>query len=98
VNKLELQKYDELPAKLVVTNPWEVLYVDLIGPYTLKVEDGTQIDFMCVIDPATSWFEIVKLPVSKPCLPIFPRVQRGVRMPTHLNTTDSSTLIKYQPQ
>ena len=31
-------------------------------------KDGTQIDFMCVtmIDPATSWFEIVELPVSQP--------------------------------
>ena len=41
--------------------------VDLIGPYTLKGKDGTVIDFMCVtmIDPATSWFEIVELPVSQ---------------------------------
>ena len=42
--------------------------MDLIGPYTLKGKDGTQIDFMCVtmIDPATSWFKIVELPVSQP--------------------------------
>ena len=41
--------------------------MDLIGPYTLKGKDGTQIDFMCVtmIDPATSWFEVVELPVSQ---------------------------------
>jgi hypothetical protein len=39
--------------------------VDLIGPYTIKGKDGTVIDFMCLtmIDPATSWFEIVELPV-----------------------------------
>jgi hypothetical protein len=39
--------------------------VDLIGPYTIKGKDGTEIDFMCLtmIDPATSWFEIVELPV-----------------------------------
>jgi hypothetical protein len=44
--------------------------MDLIGPYTLKGQDGTPIDFMCVtmIDPATDWFEIVELPVSKPSL------------------------------
>ena len=32
-----------------------------------KGKDGTQIDFMCVtmIDPATSWFEIVELPLSQ---------------------------------
>jgi hypothetical protein len=42
----------------------------LIGPYTFKVKDGTKIDFMCVtmIDPATSWLEIVELLVSKHCL------------------------------
>ncbi len=42
--------------------------MDLIGPYNLKGKDGTQIKFMCVtmIDPATSWFEIVELPVSQP--------------------------------
>ena len=41
--------------------------MDLIGLYTLKGKDGTQIDFMCiaVIDPATSWFEIVELLVSQ---------------------------------
>ena len=45
--------------------PWEALCVDLVGPYTLKGKDGTQIDFMCLtmIDPASSWFEIVELPV-----------------------------------
>ncbi len=41
--------------------------MDLIGPHSLKGKDRTQIDFMCVtmIDPATSWFEIVELPVSQ---------------------------------
>jgi hypothetical protein len=44
--------------------PWKALYVDLIGPYTLTGKDGSSIDFMCLtmIDPATSWFEIVELP------------------------------------
>ena len=41
--------------------------MDLIRPYTLKGKDGTQIDFMCVtmIDPATSWFEMVELLLSQ---------------------------------
>jgi hypothetical protein len=32
--------------------------------HTYKGKDGRSIDFMCLImiDPATSWFEIVKLP------------------------------------
>ncbi len=40
--------------------------MDLIGPYILKGKDGTEIDFMCLtmIDPASSWFEIVELQVT----------------------------------
>ena len=35
--------------------------------YTLRGKDGTEIDFMCLtmIDPASSWFEIVELPVAE---------------------------------
>ncbi len=67
MNKRTQLKYGKLPTKLVITNPWEALCVDLIGPYTLKGEDKTVIDFMCItmIDPATSWFEIVELPISQ---------------------------------
>ena len=65
VNKRHKHKYGKLPTKLVVRNPWEALCVDLIGPYTLKGKDKTEIDFMCLtmIDPATSWLEIIELPV-----------------------------------
>jgi hypothetical protein len=64
VNKRHSQKYGHLPPKLVITTPWKTLCVDLIGPYTLKGKDGSSIDFMCLtmINPATSWFEIVELP------------------------------------
>eukprot|EP00804_Cyclotella_cryptica_P015316 CCRYP_005412-RA/>CCRYP_005412-RA protein AED:0.35 eAED:0.35 QI:0/0/0/1/0/0/3/0/568 len=67
VNKRRQIKYGKLPTKLAITNPWEALCVDLIGPYTLMGKDKTQIDFMCItmIDPAISWFEIVELPVSQ---------------------------------
>ena len=38
--------------------------MDLVGPYTIKAKNGTILDFTCLtmIDPATSWFEIVELP------------------------------------
>jgi hypothetical protein len=64
VNKRQSQKYGYVPPKLVITTPWEALFVDLKGPYTLNGKDGSSIDFMCLtmIDPATSWFEIVELP------------------------------------
>ena len=72
MNKRRNHKYGKLPAKLAIITPWEALCVDLIGPYTLKGQDGTVIDFMCVtmIDPATSWFEIVELLISQPVLDI----------------------------
>jgi hypothetical protein len=65
VNKRRSQKYGKLPAKLATITPWEAVCVDLIGPYMLCGKDGTEIDFMCLtmIDPASSWFEIVELPV-----------------------------------
>jgi hypothetical protein len=51
--------------KTIITNPWECLYVNLIGPYTLEGKDNLQIDFMALtmINPASSWFKIVELPV-----------------------------------
>jgi hypothetical protein len=68
VNKRQSRKYGHLPPKTVITNPWECLCVDLIGPYILtKDEDNLQIDFMALtmIDPAFSWFEIAELPIVK---------------------------------
>jgi hypothetical protein len=64
VNKRHSQKYGHSPLKLVITTSWKALCVNLIGPYTLKGKNGSSIDFMCLtmINPATSWFEIVELP------------------------------------
>jgi hypothetical protein len=67
INKRWSQKYGHLPPKTVITNPWECLCVDLIGPYTLKGKDNLQIDFMALtmINPTSSWFKIAELPVVK---------------------------------
>jgi hypothetical protein len=67
INKRRSQKYGHPPPKTVITNPWECLCVDLIGPYTLKDKDNLQIDFMALtmIDPASSWFKIAELPIVK---------------------------------
>jgi hypothetical protein len=45
-----------LPPKTIISNPWECLCVDLIGPYTLKGIGDLQIDFMALamIDPAST--------------------------------------------
>ncbi len=63
VNKRWKLKYSKLPPKLIIMTPWEALCVNLVGPYTLKGKDGSQIDFMCltIIDPASSWFKTVEL-------------------------------------
>ena len=60
--------------------------MDQIGPYTLKGKDGTEIDFMCLtmIDPASSWFEIVELPVTTHA--VIPMDTRGKRVPRHIIT------------
>ena len=61
--------------------------MDLIGPYTLKGKDGTEIDFMylTMIDPASSWFEIVELPVTtEAVIPMDTKALKGTK--THINT------------
>jgi hypothetical protein len=64
VNKKHTRKYGHLPSKIVISTPWEALCVDLVGPYTLNGKDGSSIDFMALtmIDPTSSWFEVVELP------------------------------------
>jgi hypothetical protein len=59
-------QYGKLPAKRAVTTPWRYVQVDLIGPYTIHGKDGTVLDFMCltIINPATSWFEMIELPTN----------------------------------
>jgi hypothetical protein len=65
VNKKWKHKYGHLLPKTTITISGRTLCVDLIGPYTLKGKDGTVIEFMALtmIDPATSWFEIMELPL-----------------------------------
>ncbi len=67
INKRQNYKYGHLPAKIVTSTPWECLCVNLIGPYTLEGKDSSQIDFLALpmIDPASSWFEFVVLPLVK---------------------------------
>ncbi len=65
VNKKRKLKYGHLLPKTVIMTPWKMLCVNLVGPYTLKDNDGSVIDFMALtmIDPASSWFKIVELPL-----------------------------------
>ncbi len=81
VNMRHSQKYGHLPPKLVIATPWKVLCVDLIGPYTLKGNDGSSIDFMCLtmINPTTSWLKIVELP-TVPQVTTVPPADKGKKV------------------
>jgi hypothetical protein len=71
VYKRHSLRYGHVPSKLVIMTHSNALCVDLAGPYTLKGKDGSSIDFMCLtmINPATSWFEIVELPTVRVTVP-----------------------------
>jgi hypothetical protein len=87
VNKRHSQKYGHLPPKLVITTPWKALCVDLTGPYTLKGQDGFNIDFirLTMIDPITSWFEIVELPTVN-LVTTVPPAGKGKKVTSSKNT------------
>jgi hypothetical protein len=88
VKKEHSQKYGHLPPNLVITTPWKVLCEDLIGPYTLKWHDSSNIDFMCLtmIGPTISWFEIVELPTVDLVMTV-PPVGKGKKVTSSKNTT-----------
>ena len=62
--KRHTEKYGELQAKLAQFKPWRKLCVDLIGPYSVQTLDFKiyHLHALTMIDPATSWFEIIKIP------------------------------------
>ena len=65
ISKKQKLKYKQLPPKTVIMTSRRTLCVDLVSPYTLKSKDGSVIDFipLTMIDPASSWSEIVELPL-----------------------------------
>ena len=60
INKRNKKKYGHLPEKEAEATPWDILCVDLIGPYTIKRKHKQDLTFWCVtmIDPASGWFEL----------------------------------------
>jgi len=61
-NKKRHKKYGQLPEKTAEADPWDVLCVDLIGPYSIRRKGRPNLTVKCVtmIDPATGWFEIAE--------------------------------------
>jgi hypothetical protein len=92
VNTRNSQKYGHLPPKLAISTPWRALCVDLIGPYTLKGQDGSNIYFICLtmIDNTTSWFKIVELPTVDLVMTV-PPAGKGKKVTSSKNTTGAET-------
>ena len=65
--KRQRKKYGHLPAKQAEATPWDVLCVDLIGPYIIrrKGKEPLRLHAITMIDPATGWFELHELPGDK---------------------------------
>ena len=55
-------KYGKLPPKEADYDPWEVLQVDLVGPYHVK-KGRKKLTLWCITmnDPATGWFEMEQI-------------------------------------
>jgi hypothetical protein len=72
--------------------PWKALCVDVIGPYTYKGQDGSSIDFMCqaMMNPATSWWEIVKLSTVNLVMTV-PPAGKGKMVTSSKNTMVAET-------
>ena len=63
-------KYGHLPPKNAEAIPWQILCVDLVGPYTVTLtkEKVVTLHAMTFIDPDTGWFEICAIPDKFPVL------------------------------
>ena len=57
--KKNKRKMGHLPPKKAEVEPWDVLCVDLIGPYRIRRKGKKDLILHCLtmIDPATGWFE-----------------------------------------
>jgi transposase InsO family protein len=61
LTKKERKKYGLLPPKTAESDPWVMVCVDLVGPFTIKTPLKTHsLLALTMIDPATGWFEIVQ--------------------------------------
>jgi hypothetical protein len=63
MTKKERKKYGLLPPKIAESDPWVMVCVDLVGPFTIRTPAKTHsVLALTIIDPLinTGWFEIVK--------------------------------------
>jgi transposase InsO family protein len=69
VAKKSNKKYGKLPRKEAEAIPWDVLCIDLIGPYTItrknKKKEALCLWALTMIDPATGWFEMREITTKR---------------------------------
>ena len=62
MTKKIFQKYGHFLEKVADADPWDVLCIDLIGPYTIERKYTTKKPLtlwaLTMIDPATGWFKM----------------------------------------
>ena len=56
------KRYGKILTKLAEEIPWNKLYVDLIGPYKIRIKgmEPLILKYVTIIDPVTGWFEITQ--------------------------------------
>ena len=76
--KKQKRHYVQLPAKNAEAQPWEILCVDLIGPYHIrrKGKKPLQLQVITMIDPATGWFEFAEI-LSKESIMVAEQVDKN---------------------
>jgi hypothetical protein len=61
LTKQERKKYGLLPPKTEESDPWVMICVDLVGPFTIMTPlKAHSLLAFTMIDPATGWFQIVE--------------------------------------
>ena len=57
------KKYGKFPAKLSEEIPWNEIFLDLIGTYSIIIKDKKEnihLKAVMIIDHVTEWFEIAQ--------------------------------------
>ena len=64
LHKPKLRKLGHLLPKTPEEIPWDILCIDLVGPYTIGTSKKNEVTLHCLtmIDPVTGWFEIAEIP------------------------------------
>jgi IS30 family transposase len=61
-NQKTKTQYGKIPVKMAEATPWEIVQVDLIGPWKVKTRSGVKtLTCFTAIDPDTSWPEICEI-------------------------------------